>query len=751
MRYRKYIECIKHTGIIVLFATFFVGCSDFLKWFYPNEDAYVGSTNSGSLDNLLDTNKKGNEITEIEKPVIEVSQAEYGNKIVVSWNTVEHADSYKVYKRKKGDSFFIEVKELISGVLYDDEFDLDNASFDDIYAIYEYTVEALTFKGIRSGFSQEMEGYLLLPPRGLGLVGSKDSQTITIQWRKVKGGKWYRLYRSETEGVFGKEIRKNIPFGQITYIEIDISLKFAKNYYYYVVVENSAGEKSMIPASRHPFIFARKIKDSAPRLENPPVATKAEFVDKIVLTWEGISSSKDIRYNVYRKSTDSSRYIQIAQKLSVTTYEDKDSLIPQVDYTYYIEPIEIKIGDEDLVGAYTKDPDRTRGDNNLQIGYVFSSPNYKTIIARRENNAIRIVWRGVRRATMYKIYSSSSEHGNYAFLVDVLHNNDELLEYVHSTSASAIFYKIISYRNTSEGGPISTNLQSATPIEPIPDPPTNVSVSRNKYFSDFSNVINGVFYPIKITWTAPQGAVTYSIERAQSNKKVNDIDTLGFIPLSSDISGTEIYDDSVFQYQKYYYYRVIAYNSLGVGGDVSVITEQSKGYPAITNEELLIKVYFAINQAHNTFSKGLIRKSGTSALGDDSGENTEFSYKGVPGRVKYSVSGGLSGGQGYVTYKNIYAERFPKFGDLPLVLVNGRNDTSVSVSANGYQTVDYSISGMYPATVIATGHDFPISNGSPGEGRFTVNQNVNKTGELVDGTLIVGSGVPSSVVTYHPN
>ncbi len=701
----KYYNPVSIVALMTVIMTMaFMSCEDFVVFEFPQAVASSDDAGASSLGELFASDKKSK--PKLGNLKIRVSQGEYGNRIVVAWKAIQYADYYKVLRRKKPTDntpvpFTLVKPAVLKGTTsYTDVFDIDSMQEDDLYASYQYKVEALTYKGSKSTSLYSEDAYLLLPPRAL-LKATKSLPTITVTWQDIRGASRYKLYRSEVKNSFGTLLPLTFAKGLRRFTDTEPSLEFGKNYYYYVVAISASGETSAIGEKRHPVVNGMRIEAKAPK---PPQvqASKAASVSEITVSWNEVKPSKltsTISYNVFRNSSKSSRIIELLTDSQNTTHLDADALEENVEYHYFVQAVEVFQNNEKLVGAYSADVDPALGENP-QTGYILSSPT--NVQATRSGNDVVITWTKSKKATGYEVHAASSMNGPYTktgTLGDVATYRHEK----QGASTAPIFYKVFAVQDLIVS-------KQAKPIAPLPDVPAHVQASKNAYDSYYARLSIGAIYPVKVTWNKAWGATRYTLWRAERKD--------GAYSKIADTTNTQAYDESSdMEVGTYYYYKVSAENSIKASSDRSTAVA---GYGALTNKELVNQLNRTIGSSHAKLT--LMHKWGPNALG----EETKRGY--VSGHVKYHGQGQGLGAKIVNVYTN-YADKKDKLdATKPFLVINGSNTTTVtidiSLNPNGTQSLNYTIGGMYgfPNAANVKGN-LRITSGSASGGTYTVKQN----------------------------
>ncbi len=702
---KKRSEVILGSIIILLLV---VSCENFMGFEEVSYESGDGSAGEGLISLF---GKGSDQAKKLKEPKVRVSEGEYKDKIVVAWQAVEEAEYYRVFRRKRsgrGDLIpFRVIKQIVPRheTSYEDKFSVKDMKRDDVYAVYEYKVEAFTKEGVRSASEISEGGNLLVSPRELR--ATRKFSTIKVEWEAARGAKKYKVYRSETDG--GTSFVSELAFtleGDLRYfIDAEASLEFGKPYYYYVVSVNGEEE-----SAKNVVVMGMRVDVQAP--EPPKVfASKGISTSEVELTWDEVGPNdegNEIVYNVYRSSSESSRIVLLKEGVRDTRYKDKRALEERVDYYYYVQAIE-ETGLEELIGGYSEEAEDKRN-----VGYIFSSP--RRVRARRVGNDIEVLWEKARGALRYKIYVSEVEDGSYSELVGEV---GDVKSYEHRGVFSEVgsygklqFYKVVSVK-----GEMVTDKEKAEVSSLIPERPRGVKVSENLYDSGVSYYrgFEGKIYPLKVSWEKSWGAKSYVLWRSESE------DGEYFVISDDDFREETVYDVNTYGMEagKRYYYKVSAKGSGEENfSDKSEVSRNASnttgGYGALSNLEFAGQWRNTIRSSHGKLE--YMHNDGLSALGE------ETKHGSVSGKVYYK--GVVAGIGAEIT------NRYTNYADNFFLIINGSSTTKVSLRANGRQTANYTITGMYEGRIKA---NLEIISKVAAGGKYTIEQR---------------NGVPRSDISY---
>jgi len=257
------------------------------------------------------------------------------------------------------------------------------------------------------------------------------------------------------------------------------------------------------------------------------VITTANSTNSISISWPSVSDA--IGYYIYRGINADGPYVQVGTS-ATTSYEDINL---SADTAYYYK-----------VAAYSSTG------TGFQSGYVYvlNAPN-SVIATVNSENSITVSWSAVSDAIGYHIYRSASIYGTYTRV-----GTSTATSYTNtSISSGAIYYyKIAAYNSWGAG------LQSSYVY--VLDTPIGVTAAANSENS------------IIVSWSAVSDAAGYYIYRSESTYGTYAI-------IDSTVSGTTSHTDTSLSVGAIYYYKIAAYNSVGIGNQSSHVSATTQAAP----------------------------------------------------------------------------------------------------------------------------------------------------------------------------
>ncbi len=425
----------------------------------------------------------------IEAPVVTASNVASSGKIKLTWNKVEGAAKYYIYRATSKNG---EYKYLTSTT---------NTSLTNTSAVagssYYYYVVAIAADGTRSEKSNIVSRTCDLPRPEISLSAIYASGKINVSWNEIEGAVSYKVYRStSSSGTYSLlDTVEDLSYN-------DDSAVAGTTYYYKViaVAEKSAANSAYSSVKYRTCDLAR------------PVVTLSNVssTGKIQAAWEAIDGA--IGYEVYRSTSSNGTYTLLGTTEELS-YVDNTA---KAGSSYYYRVLALA---EKSAANSAKSTAKSR---TCDLPYPVASV---TNVA--STGHIRIEWAAVEDAVSYKIYQSTRKTGGYSLLAstDNLYYVDESAE-----MDETYYYRVLavaekSAANSGYSVPVSGYRILARPVVTL-----NSVASTGK---------------INITWNEIESAVGYEIYRSESSSG-----TFELLDTTEELSYT---DTSAEAAKTYYY------------------------------------------------------------------------------------------------------------------------------------------------------------------------------------------------------
>lgn len=312
--------------------------------------------------------------------------------INVSWNKVDGAQKYYVYRKTSGTSWS-RIAEVTS-TSYVDKTAKSGST-------YTYTVRAVN-KGVAGGYDKNGKSIKRLADTKVTSVTNVTSG-ITVKWSRVTGAAGYYVYRKTSKGSWSRiaELKGASTLG---YTDTKASAGVT---YIYTVRPYSGNVKGDWNST-----------GTLKRLADPTVASVTNVTAGITVKWNKTAGASG--YIVYRKGTSGS-WTRIAdvKSGSATSYTDKTASSGST-YSY-------------TVRAYSG---KTMSDwHNYKSLKRLADPKFDSAYAVKAG--ITLKWRKVTGAGGYILYRKAPG-GSWARIADI--KSGSTLKYVDTTAAKGVKY-----------------------------------------------------------------------------------------------------------------------------------------------------------------------------------------------------------------------------------------------------------------------------------------------------------------------
>ena len=301
--------------------------------------------------------------------------------IKLTWNSSPQAAYYYIYRKETDGSSYEEVDHVEAGTLSYVDTDADGGT------LYDYKVKLRTDSGFtEAGPKAEI---LRLKNPVISSVANYD-KGIKVKWGKIAGADGYYVYRKTTADGTWEKVDKLDGKATVTYK--DTSVKAGKRYYYTIKAYSSDGYTSAKNSDGSSYY----------RLGTPALDTIANKSYGMYISWDEVSKASG--YIVYRKSSESASYEQIATITDpdTTSYKDKSVAFKNGKSYYYTVRAYITKGSTDYKSAY---------DTDGLYYFKLLAPYLKKAVKKSGYN--KITWEENEKAGGYIVYRKTSKSGSW--------------------------------------------------------------------------------------------------------------------------------------------------------------------------------------------------------------------------------------------------------------------------------------------------------------------------------------------------
>ena len=450
-------------------------------------------------------------------PTIKSGVSTVSDKLKLTWNKVNGASGYNVYRKLENDKSY----KLIKTINGNGNVELTDSGLK-CGVKYYYRVN-----GFRTVDSKNYEGlgskdYLgLTTPAQPALKSAKSLgyNTISIEWTKVEGATGYDIYR-KTTGTYSKigTVDK-----QSTVTFKDEKAVTGVRYQYTVrAFYNKNGIKKVST-------YENYIHGTAyPSNPNLTSVTSVEY-NAIELKWDKVDGANG--YKIYRKLPSDKNYKEL-----ITLYGQTDKYTDQTvtcgtTYQYIIKSFRYENGK-----TYTSG-------NNSAVSCKAVPPVVKVKVASTGYNSLNVSWEKVNGATGYRIYFKKDNAKNWTTLATFENGSLTSCEHRKLTTGVNYTYTVRAYYKDGNKTIWGGFNQTGVTKKPVTSAPKLVSVTS----STATNVT--------VKWETVSGANGYKVMRkADGSKTWSTIGTTNSKKLS--------YTDKKVNCGVKYHYTVRAYRNV---------------------------------------------------------------------------------------------------------------------------------------------------------------------------------------------
>lgn len=347
----------------------------------------------------------------LAKPMVTFAVDEVSGKPVLTWEAVEGAVQYKIYRSTSAKKSYKAIATVT-----DTEYVATSAS---VGKGYYYKVIAIG-ETAESAYSSYKKLTAKCAQPGITVEASATSGKPVIKWSKVSGAKKYYVYRVDENGV-----RTSI--GSTTKTTFTDSKAVLGTTYTYQVRAN--GSKSAYNS-----IFSA-VESCLTILGKPVVTAKNDAATgKVILSWKAIPGAT--AYEVYRTGDDGILCRMYTQSALTYTDEGEGTDVDTV-YTYKVR-------------AITGEPALDSADSNeVTTSAVCARPVASIALNGKKP---MVTWESVEGATKYYVYRSTKKSSGYKKVATV---EEDTYTDTKAKKGTTYYYKVVAV------GENATSAQSA--------------------------------------------------------------------------------------------------------------------------------------------------------------------------------------------------------------------------------------------------------------------------------------------------
>lgn len=361
-------------------------------------------------------------------PVLKKAASYSYNKIKITWEKVQNAKGYRIY-RKTGNGSWKLIKEVAgsNSVSYIDMSAVTNTS-------YTYTVRAYWMddgKKILSKYDKTgVSAKAILNKSVITSITNLSPAKLTINWKKISGANGYRVYRINDDGSY-KYVTQVSNSDTLSYTESGLSI--GQSYTYKVRAYRTVNKKRVY-GSYSDAVTGECSLDYPASPELPVLGGASSYsYNKIKVIWNTVKSAEG--YRVYRKTAGGSwKTLKTISDSKTMSFIDATAT---TGTTYYY-----------TVRAYRKAYDKTLWSGYDKVGKSAKAVPSKSVINSINNKigkTLKLNWKKVPGASGYRIYQIKSD-GSDQYISQI--SKGSTLTYTHKglKKGETYQYKIRAYR-----------------------------------------------------------------------------------------------------------------------------------------------------------------------------------------------------------------------------------------------------------------------------------------------------------------
>ena len=390
--------------------------------------------------------------------------------ILVSWNAMDKAVKYEVYRREKNTTFeaYVKIGESNTTTY------LDKAVKNNNNAAYHYTVKGVFADGSTSDYAVELDAFTRHSSpvlKGLSVkapIPAPSTGETVLSWIPVEGVTYYNIYRKQGNGNWTR-IATKVSGSSFT----DTPPKSGVNYSYRVCCADATGNSVSDYYDGLTTMFLM-----TPDLL-PPVRSGSGYT----VRWKSVDGAEG--YRIYRKMESGGGWSLVKTVSGYTTLTWTDnSVLSGYDYYYTVRAVK-----GSAIGGH-----RSPGINTKAAGVTLTAPTLTS--AGNTASGVELKWSAVSGATSYTVFRKL-DGGNWSTIASGVTGTS----YTDSSATSGTRY-IYCVRAEGPGGP-SANSNSKEIV--FYSAPVLISATIQSSTSEKGSVL--------VKWQKVSGAPKYRVFR----------------------------------------------------------------------------------------------------------------------------------------------------------------------------------------------------------------------------------------------
>lgn len=317
-------------------------------------------------------------------PAVKASNVASSGEIKLSWDAVDGAKNYKVYRAASKSGTYKVIKTTTSTSFTNTAADPGDT--------YWYYVKAVSSSGAASKASNKVSATCKLPRPVITMSNSASSGKVKLTWKAIEGAQLYKVYRATTKNGEYKLVRKETGTSFV-----NTSTTAGKTYYYKVmaVASNTAAN------SAYSEVKSRMCDLPRPSIKLSNVASSG----KVKITWGAIEGA--VKYQVYRSTNQKSwTLLKTTTGTSLTNTNGKAG----TNYYYRVRAVASKSGANSAF-------------SNVKSRMCDLARPVLTVSNDAATGRVKLNWTAIDGAVEYKVYRCESKNGEYRWFKKTTETN----------------------------------------------------------------------------------------------------------------------------------------------------------------------------------------------------------------------------------------------------------------------------------------------------------------------------------------
>ncbi len=355
-----------------------------------------------------------------QAPVISTSNVASSGKIKISWNAVDGAEKYYIYRSTSKSSGYTYITSTTKT-------SLTNTSAV-AGTTYYYKVKAVSINGDKSEYSNVASRTCDLGRPVVTLSSVASSGKIKLSWEAIDGANKYYIYRRTGSSGEYKYLASTTKTSFI-----NTSAVAGTTYYYKVKAIHSNTNANSANSSAK----SRTCDLARPVISTSNVASSG----KIKISWDTIDGAS--KYYIYRASSKDGEYSYLSSTTK-TSYINTSAVAGKT-YYYKVKAVHSNTNANSVQSTYS--------------GKTCDLARPVVSIALSSRGKPKLTWESIDGAVKYYIYRSTSKDGTYSYLSSTTKTS---FTNTGATVGTTYYYKVKAVCSNSAGNSTYSYIRSIT-------------------------------------------------------------------------------------------------------------------------------------------------------------------------------------------------------------------------------------------------------------------------------------------------